>query len=176
MATKINSRKKGAKGENRARFLMEAWTSKKWARVPASGGLNWHNSISSGDIICVTEGHYCPFTIEVKNYGEINFNHLFYLPKCDILKFWDQAHRDAQRVNKVPLLMMRYDRLPGDFFFVVIPRTIYNRFFREYMTDEDVRFVSENFGIAMISSTAFFKVPYKEIRKPITKYLKNEKG
>lgn len=171
-ANKINSRKKGAKGEKKALVTLEAWTSKKFARVPSSGGLNWHNNISSGDVICVTEGHYFPFTVEVKNYAEINFNHLFYLEKADILKFWDQAVRDAERVKKVPLLMMRYDRLPGDFFFIAIPRDIYNKFFREYMDDTDVRFVSENYGICLMSSKAFFKAPYKEIRKPITKYMK----
>lgn len=174
MAGKVNSRKKGARGENKAKELLELWTGKKWARVPSSGGLNWHNNISSGDIICVTEGHYCPFTLEIKNYSDINFNHLFYTEKPDVLKFWDQAVRDAGRVGKVPLLMMRYDRLPKGFFFIIIPRDIYNKFIRPYMDDSDVRFVSENYQFAIMTSFSFFGVPYKEIRKPIRKYLKSQ--
>lgn len=174
-ANRINSRKKGARGEKHALEVLQNWTNKKFGRVPSSGGLNWKNQMSSGDVICITDGHYFPYTVEVKNYRDINFAHLFTTDKADILKFWQQAERDAARVNKVPLLMMRYDGLKKGFFFIVIPRTIFNKFFRAYMDDKDIRLVSENFDFAILSSDAFFKVPYKEIRKPIVNYQKSLK-
>lgn len=174
-SSRINSRKKGARGEKHALEVLQKWTGKKFGRVPSSGGLSWKNEISSGDVICINDEHYFPFTVEVKNYRDINFAHLFTTPNADILKFWTQAQRDAQRVNKVPLLMMRYDGLKKGFFFVVIPRNIYNQFIRPYMDEDDIRLVSENFQFAILTSDAFFSVPYKEIRKPIVKHQKAQK-
>jgi Holliday junction resolvase len=116
----INSRNKGCKAERTVAKLMEKWTSKQFARTPSSGGLNWKSANSKGDIVCTTEGHYFPFCIEVKHHAEINFSEL-YMPKkkkVKVLEFWEQCKRDALKANKIPLLFMRYNGLPNDFFFI----------------------------------------------------------
>lgn len=153
---------------------MEDWTGKKFSRVPSSGGLQWKASHAKGDITCTAEGHYFPFCMEVKNYREINFEHLLYLDKPDIIKFWDQCTRDAAICNKCPVLFMRYDRLPKDFWFIVIPLKIYYLFFKN-----DIKLpktlIDESRGIIVITTEAFFSVSYKKIRKPIKSYYKNAK-
>lgn len=168
----INSRSKGARGEKSAVKVLKGWTRKNFARVPASGGLNWHNTQSTGDVICTTEGHYFPFTVEVKNQRNIEFSHLLYLEKPEILKFWAQSVRDSERVGKIPIVMMRYNGLPADFFFVVIPRDIYHKFFKKYLTPTDRVMVLPQHGITIMSSWAFLKTPYKEIHTKLMDHLK----
>lgn len=88
------------------------------------GGLNWKSANSKGDIVCTTEGHYFPFCIEVKHHAEINFSEI-YIPnkkKVKVLEFWEQCKRDASKANKIPLLFMRYNGLPNDFFFIGISK------------------------------------------------------
>ena len=99
----------------------------KFVRVPASGGLRWKNTTNSvGDIICDEPNYILPLSIEVKFVRDINFEHLLYhrgnkarrMPR--IRQFWKQAYDDSQRGKKRPFLMMRYNGLPSNMFFVVI--------------------------------------------------------
>lgn len=167
----INSRSKGNSAERKVAKLMEVWTGKKFARVPSSGGLQWKAAHAKGDITCASEGHYFPFCMEVKSYGELNFEHLLYLEKADILKFWAQCTRDAKICNKTPLLFMRYNGLPKDFWFIAIPLKIYNQFFSKLLKrPQTLR--SEYHKFILLTSKDFFKIPYKEIRKPIKSYNK----
>ena len=39
----------------------------------------------------------------------------------DRLKFWEQASKDAKRAKKVPILCMRYNSMPANEFFFVVP-------------------------------------------------------
>lgn len=173
---KINSRNKGSKGERVASKVLEEWTGKKFARVPSSGGLSWHTSNSTGDIICATEGHYFPFSVEVKLRDQINFDHLLYLDKAKILDFWEQSKRDALRVNKCPIVMMRYDRLPKDFFFIILPLNIFAEFFDEYTNGKTDKIVTYNNQFVIMTTELLKKIPYKKIRKPLRKYMKDGKG
>lgn len=169
---RINSRNKGATTERKACKVLKAWARKEFSRVPASGGLGWHNSQSTGDIMCIKEGHYFPFSVEVKARDSINFEHLLYLKKAEILDFWAQSVKDAKRVNKCPMVMMRYNGLPNGFFFVLLPRIIYHKFFKEHIPEEDPILVASTHGFAIISSWSLMRTPYKEIRKPLMQYLK----
>ena len=123
----MNSRRKGATNERNIAKALELWTKKKFAKTPASGGLQWKSSMSRGDVVCTTEGHYFPFCIEGKFYKEINFNHLFTpgLLNVDILDWWKQCRKDAEKCNKVPWLWMRYNGLPRDFWFMILPAEFY---------------------------------------------------
>lgn len=172
----INSRNKGNKGERVAAKVLADWTGKTFTRVPSSGGLGWHTSNSTGDIICSTEGHYFPFSIEVKLRDQLNFDHLLYLDKPEILKFWDQSLRDAERVNKCPIVMMRYDRLPKDFFFILLPTKAYRNFLHTHLKGKGCRTIHiPTFGITMITTEALKHIPYNKIRKPIKSYFKDGK-
>lgn len=169
----INSRSKGNKAERIAAKVISDWTGKKFGRVPSSGGLQWKNSHAKGDIVCTEEGHFFPFCLEVKNYREINFEHLLYLDKPQIVEFWDQCVRDAEIARKCPMLMMRYDRLPKEFFFVVLPDEVMPLLNKYIAADSKILRVS-HLKVTIIVSTTLLSIPYKKIRKPVKKQYRNE--
>jgi Holliday junction resolvase len=132
----INSRSKGQRGEKMVVKLFDEWTGMKFSRTPASGGLRWKKDNTAGDIVLTEEGIYFPFCIEIKFHKDINFSHLIYqYETSEIAKFWEQATRDAERCNKVPILFMRYDRMPKGLFFVVIYYKHY-LLFKKYLDPE----------------------------------------
>lgn len=163
----MNSRNKGNKGERVAADVVGAWTNKKFARVPSSGGLQWKNTNAKGDIVCTEEGHFFPFCMEIKNYGDINFEHLLYLPKPEIMKFWSQCLRDAEIAKKCPMLWMRYNRLPKKFFFIMVPQEIFQTFFLPYLDEEDRSMIFPTQKLAVLTTNSLGKIPYKKIRKQI---------
>lgn len=125
----INSRSKGKRGEKQAIKFLEAWTGHEFASTPASGGLRWGKSENiAGDIVCVSKNYLFPLGIEVKFNKDINFEHLLYhsskLKKSRIQEFWEQASSDAERAEKIPMLMMRYNGMPANFFFIVIGKSL----------------------------------------------------
>lgn len=119
-----NSKKKGNRFELKVAKWFTAWTQYKFGRTPGSGSFHQNRDLTS-DISCIDEkhAHRCKISVECKSYKEINFEHVLLGNKhCDILKFWDQASRDAKRGNKIPILCMRYNSMPSEeFFFVVQP-------------------------------------------------------
>lgn len=174
----INSRAKGNKGERTVAALFKKWTGKEFARTPSSGGLQWKTSNTKGDIVCTTEGHYFPFCVEVKVHKEIDFSHLLIpgIKNVKILEFWEQCKREAKKCNKIPMLLMRYDRMPKDFFFIVIPqpfaKLIHDKFegniaslrFHDYTKDDP---------IMILRSTDLFSTHYKAIKQIAKTYIKN---
>lgn len=168
----INSRSKGCKNERKAAKLIEVWTNKKFARTPSSGGLNWKTSNTRGDIVCTTEGHYFPFCVEVKAHREINFAELLMPQKkgVKIQEFWDQATRDAEKCNKIPLLLMRYNRMPSDLFFAAIPKKTWLVIKKHIPKGVTLTWAAPGGDIVICPSTLFFNSNYKQIKKS----LKNE--
>ena len=111
-----NSKKKGSRFELRVSKWFTQWTSFKFGRTPYSGANHQSRDLSS-DIMCQDErhAHRCKISVECKNYKEIKFEHILLGNKgCDILKFWEQASKDAKRANKVPILCMRYNSMPSE--------------------------------------------------------------
>ena len=94
----MNSKKKGSRFELKMSKWFTKWTTYTWNRVPMSGA--WHsNKDAASDITCVDErhAHRCKISVECKNYKEIKFEHILLGNKrCDILKFWAQASKDAK--------------------------------------------------------------------------------
>jgi hypothetical protein len=184
----VNSRKKGKKGEKVAAEVLAKWTKKKFASTPSSGGLQWRTSLAKGDVVCTTEGHYFPFCVEVKNHKEINFAHLLTpLRKtrdksgvAKILEFWSQASRDAKAANKIPMLLMRYDNLPRDFFFVVVTqefaKLIHTEISLGYPGMKTLRYhdYKTNTALMIFSSHEFFASTYKPIKLKAKTYLKSK--
>lgn len=116
----MNSKKKGNKFERKIGAWFTKWTGFKFERNRAGSGA-WHsNKDSTSDLTCTDErhAHRCKISVECKNYKEIKFEHILLGNKgCDILKFWEQASKDAKRGNKVPILCMRYNSMPAEEFF-----------------------------------------------------------
>ena len=121
-----NSKRKGNRFELLCSKWFTRWTKFTWNRVPMSGA--WHsNPDAASDITCVDErhAHRCKINVECKFYKDINFEHLLLGTKtCKILKFWEQACEDSQRVNKVPILCMRYNSMPREEFFIVVDQRL----------------------------------------------------
>lgn len=161
-----NSRKKGARGEKKAIQALQAWTGFEFARVPASGGLRWKKADNiTGDVVCIDPLHRFNFSVEMKNYRDINFEHMI-MPgvKSRILdEFWPQCLSDGERGKKIPLLLMRYDGIrPGDFFFSVM-RTIHFKELKPQLKKGLYMRLSN--GLVLFPSPMLFESDYKAINK-----------
>lgn len=124
--SRINSKKKGSRFERVVCKAFTEWSGYEFSRTPQSGGLRWKKADNiSSDVVCTDPIHNskCPFSIECKNHQSINFEHpLLGNKNCKIKDFWDQATNDANRANKVPLLIIRYNSMSsGEAFFAVGP-------------------------------------------------------
>lgn len=171
----INSRKKGAKNERVVADLFTKWTGRKFAKTPASGGLQWQSSFSKGDIVSTDEKFYFPFCIEAKFYEKIDFSHLLTpnIKNVDILKFWEQCNRDAEKCNKIPMLLMRYNGLPKDFYFTVINTQFFEFCIEPFWYKRQRALIYEDLSI--IPSDWLFNIPYKKVRGIFNNYQNNLK-
>ena len=169
----MNSKKKGSRFELKMSKWFTKWTAYTWNRVPMSGA--WHsNKDAASDITCVDErrAHRCKISVECKNYKEIKFEHILLGNKrCDILKFWAQASKDAKRANKVPVLCMRYNSMPAEEFFFVVDYKL-GSIIAQYITKSMYIQVPENTLMVFMASEVL-KVPYKLIHKQAKLILKN---
>lgn len=174
---RINSRKKGGRGEKKAIEVLNGWAAYPFHRVPQSGGLRWKTEFTVGDIVCGDPIHRFDFSVEVKNYRDINFEHLL-MPHQDskVLQFWDQCRSDAERGKKLPLLMMRYDGIrPAEFFFTVIS----TRHFRQLKPRLNLNFpylYCKHHGFVIMHPDCLFQTKYTEIKKLTTKIINNLYG
>lgn len=169
----INSRSKGNRNERNIAKLFEKWTGKKFSKTPSSGGLQWKTTNSKGDIVCTKEGHYFPFCIEAKSYKELNFQHLLYSDKAEILKFWAQANRDADLAKKIPLLFMRTNGITKDLHFVVMHVRHFRLFIKEHLVSDCAYMYIKNHKIIIFKSTDLINTSYKEIKAKIKYHKKN---
>jgi len=131
-----NSKNKGSKGERTLTKVLQDWTGLEFKRSPQSGGLRGHvMDYTVGDIICTDRAFrnkVFPFSIEAKNYGSIDFSTLLERPNpssrtntpvnCEIDLWWKQTVEDALRGEKLPILFIRFNNLPKEFFYVVLDR------------------------------------------------------
>ena len=119
-----NAKRKGNKFERAVAKFFTTWTGFEFARTPGSGSYHSNKDLTS-DVSCIDEkhAHRCKINIECKSYKDIRFEQLMltkFRKHCKILEFWEQACRDAERSNRVPILCMRYNSMPSDEFFFVV--------------------------------------------------------
>jgi len=171
-----NSKKKGNKGEREVSKWWEQWTGLEFSRVPASGGLRWSNTQNiTGDILCSDKIHSRRFLfcIESKNYKDINFEHLILGNKnVKILDFWQQTKDDAERGNKIPILFMKYDRMPKNTYFVVVSRNLFSFLTAEIEHDFDY-FIVPKQDFVILNSNDLLKVKYLTSHKQLKKLKRN---
>jgi Holliday junction resolvase len=172
----INSKRKGSKNERKVSSLYQTWTGFNFARTPASGGLRWKaNQSIVGDIVCTDESHAhrFPFTIEAKSYREINFEHLISSnERVKILQFWDQAVGDAQRVDKIPILMVRYNQMERDLHYLFLPTKFFDLIKNEIGDQYGYLKYTGSVNFTILSSKDFFASDYNTVRI-IAKKFKN---
>mgnify|MGYP000509336423 CR=1 FL=1 len=169
---RINSKNKGNKNERDLAKSMKAWTGFDFERVPSSGGLRWKRTTDTvGDITCTDNRHKgaFPFCIETKFHSDINFQHLLLdVSKVKILEFWDQAKSDAKRSGKIPLLFMRYNRMPKYVWFFVLSLDFYLRIKKHLpINHEKLSYRNKTDKIIILNSGSIFNSEYKQILKTI---------
>lgn len=173
---------KGNRGQRAAISVIKKWTHKKFKSSAQYGGGGYNMDPHKGDVLCDTEGHYFPFTVEVKFYKEINFCQLLQpnLKNVLILDFWAQCLGDAKRCKKIPMLMMRFNGLPKDFFFVVIDQhflSLIEPQIRLWAVDTKILFYEDrerDLFLALMPSTDFFATKYKEVKKIAKTHIKTK--
>lgn len=177
----MNSKNKGSRFERKIGAWFTKWTGYKFERNRAGSGA-WHsNKDSTSDLTCTDErhAHRCKISIECKNYKEIKFEHLLLGNKgCDILKFWEQASKDAKRANKVPILCMRYNSMPSEEFFFVVGKDLSSVFYKPLFDKAnimviDVPKIGEILYVFM-ASDILKNVNYKLVHKQAKLILKNQ--
>lgn len=175
-----NSKAKGNKGERELCKWFQQWTGYPFTRVPASGGLRWKNTnATAGDIICDDERHSrrFQFSVESKSYKDINFEHLILGNKSNkVLEFWSQCNDDATRSDKVPILFMRYNGMPKNTWFVIIPFKVYNLLFPTLLTFDHNRFhVLGPNPMVILNSNDLLKFDYIKLHKNLKSSRLHEK-
>lgn len=177
MAQGINSRKKGSKNEREVAKLLGDWTGKEFSRTPASGGLRWgkRNDVI-GDVVCTTEGHIFPFSVETKFYHDLKFEHLVSSPiRIKLLDFWEQALRDSERAQKTPLLMVRYNGMSRGQYYAFIPKEIYTGLTEEYeLNSPALEYITNKpkYQFVIMKASTLFQLEYKVVRVITKRYNK----
>lgn len=165
-----NSKRKGNKFERAVSKWFTEFSGYQFSRVPYSGAIHNNKDLAS-DVMCSDEkhAHRCKISIECKNYKDIKFEHVLLGTKgAEIVKFWNQAYRDAQRSKKIPILCIRYNSMPkSEFFFIISP--ILLKAFQVNGLDHDMTLSSpdiegRNLFIFMASEVKA-NVNYKQIHK-----------
>jgi hypothetical protein len=104
----IDSRKKGRTGEMQARDQLRKLTNYKWERIPSSGALKAEHGLKGDLYIPQVDNLFC---VEVKWYKDDQINSKILTSKNSIFfTWWEQTLRQSKQVNKVPLLLFKYDR------------------------------------------------------------------
>lgn len=158
---------KGNRGQLMARDVLKKWTHKKMKSSSQSGMPGYNHDPHKGDILCDTEGHFFPFTVEVKFYKDINFCQLLQpnLKNVLILEFWHQVAFDAHKCQKVPMLMMRFNGLPKNFFFVVVRFNFYIQIKQVIGELKTITYQDGKECLVIMDSTDLFESNYKEVKK-----------
>ena len=104
----VDVRAKGAKAETDAKIILKKHTGLGWERTPGSGALD-EKHLLKGDLYCPgKENLYC---VEVKHYSSCHIDHTLITGKTPQLIEWlKQTYRQADQVNKTPLLIFKHDR------------------------------------------------------------------
>lgn len=174
-----NSKKKGSRFELKVSKWFTQWTSFKFGRTPYSGANHQSRDLSS-DIMCQDErhAHRCKISVECKNYKEIKFEHILLGNKgCDILKFWEQASKDAKRANKVPILCMRYNSMPSEEFFFVVGKNLSSVFYKPLFDKAPIMVIDvpkiDEILYVFMASDILKNISYKLVHKQVKLILKN---
>ena len=102
----VDSRQKGARGEDLVRDMLREYTDLQFERVPASGALAY----LKGDIyVPNTKNRFC---IEVKNYAESPLSdRMFTQEKTNnLVRWWKKVVIQAAGGKQEPLLFFKYNR------------------------------------------------------------------
>ena len=104
----VDSRQKGARAELQARDLLRKLSGLVWERVPMSGGLGAQHGLKGDLYVPKKNLGWC---VEVKHYKEDQISTKLITgknPKFN--EWWAQTMREAEEIEKAPLLLFKHDR------------------------------------------------------------------
>lgn len=105
----IDSRAKGRTAELKCRDELRKLTGLAWERTPLSGALDAKHMMK-GDLYVPGRNDviYC---VEVKHYKDDHINTKIITGKSPIfLEWWDQTVREAEQMDREPLLIFKHNR------------------------------------------------------------------
>lgn len=105
----VDSRQKGARAENDAKKILIKYTGLNWQRIPMSGALDEKHGLKGDLYIPGEKQTYC---VEVKHYKDDHLTSKILTTKTkpQLIKWWEQAEREAGQVDREPLLLFKFDR------------------------------------------------------------------
>ena len=110
---KVNSKVKGNRNEVKVAKMLSDWTGAPFRRTPASGAIHVPLDWLCGDVFCADQKFDFPFSVETKHYKRITAGME--------MKFWEQAVVDANRIDKIPMLITRENNYPKDTWLIHLP-------------------------------------------------------
>lgn len=120
----VDSRAKGARAETQIRDRLRELSGLNWERVPSSGALDSKHGLK-GDLYIPNEKNL--WAVEAKHYKEDQVTSSILTAKDPVLlQWWGQAVRQGNQVNKVPLLLFKYDRSKIFAAFSELPTGLYD--------------------------------------------------
>ncbi|MFI3218328.1 MAG: hypothetical protein QX189_04335, partial [Methylococcales bacterium] len=104
----VDPRAKGARAETLIRDQLRTLTGLTWERVPSSGALDPKHGLK-GDLYVPNEKNlYC---VEIKHYADDHLTSKMLTDKNpQFVDWWEQVVRQGKQVDKIPLLIFKFDR------------------------------------------------------------------
>lgn len=122
----VDPRAKGARAETQMRDQLRLLTGLQWERVPASGALDPKHGLKA-DLYVPNEKTL--WAVECKHYAEDHLTSKVLTDKNpQLIEWWEQSLRQAKQVNKLPLLIFKFDRSKIFCAFADLPTGLYQYF------------------------------------------------
>jgi hypothetical protein len=120
----VDSRAKGARAETLIRDSLRVHTKLNWERVPSSGALDPKHGLK-GDLYVPNEKNL--FCVEVKHYADDHLTSKILTDRNpQLIEWWKQALRQGIQVEKIPLLVFKFDRSKIFCAFADLPTGLYD--------------------------------------------------
>lgn len=104
----VDPRAKGARAETLIRDQLRELTGLQWERVPSSGALDPKHGLK-GDLYVPNEKNL--YVVEAKHYKDDHLTSAILTGKNpQFFEWWQQAVRQGLQVDKIPLLVFKFDR------------------------------------------------------------------
>jgi Holliday junction resolvase len=104
----VDSRDKGSRAETAVKKTLKDLTGLDWQRTPGSGALDAKH-LMKGDLYLPGIGNV--FCVEVKHYQDDHLTSKILTDKVpQLFHWWEQCKRQADQVNREPLLIFKFDR------------------------------------------------------------------
>jgi len=123
----VNGKAKGNRVEREVAKVLSKWWGSDFTRTPSSGMFSTTHATQlsslgvdlAGDIICPKD---FPFSVEVKSRKKIDLFDVARNGKdSEIWDWWMQSCRDANQVNKIPLVIFKEN---GKQFYAMLPHSL----------------------------------------------------